>query len=55
MIERQKLERSNAQERCENKKSIEKYEKSLAQLMEAHENQMNHLTGHIGRLEDDLR
>jgi DNA repair exonuclease SbcCD ATPase subunit len=55
MLEKQKLERSYAQERHENKKSIEKYEKSLAQLVDAHENQMNHLTGQIGRLEDDLR
>jgi hypothetical protein len=49
MLETQKLERTHSQERREDKECIEKYEKSLAQLMEAQENQMSHLIEQIGR------
>jgi hypothetical protein len=54
-LERQKREKFHSQEKQKDKECIEKYEKSLAQLTGAHENQMSHLAEQIGRLEDDLK
>ncbi|KAK2397299.1 hypothetical protein QL285_058884 [Trifolium repens] len=54
-LERQRREEFHAREKRKDQECIEKYEKSLAQLVEAHEDQKNHLAEQIERLEDDLR
>jgi chromosome segregation ATPase len=54
-LERQRREEFHAREKRKDQECIEKYEKSLAQLVEAHEDQKNHLAERIERLEDDLR
>jgi chromosome segregation ATPase len=54
-LERQKREKFHSQEKQKDKECIERYEKSLAQLTGAHEDQMSHLAEQIGQLEDDLK
>ncbi|KAK2399392.1 hypothetical protein QL285_049211 [Trifolium repens] len=54
-LERQRREEFHSREKRKDQECIERYEKSLAQLMEAHEDQKNHLAEQIERLEDDLR
>jgi DNA repair exonuclease SbcCD ATPase subunit len=54
-LERQKREEFHSQEKRKDQECIEGYEKSLAQLTEAHEDQKNHLAEQIERLKDDLR
>jgi hypothetical protein len=54
-FERQRREEFHAREKRKDQECIEKYEKSLAQLVEAHEDQKNHLAEQIEKLEDDLR
>jgi chromosome segregation ATPase len=54
-LERQRREEFHSREKRKDQECIERYEKSLAQLVEAHEDQKNHLAEQIERLEDDLR
>jgi hypothetical protein len=54
-LEMQKREKFHSLERQKDKESIERYEKSLAQLMRAHEDQMNQVAEQIERLGKDLQ